>query len=122
MAYPIQKIASVAAMFLGLAFASGCQKNYNKSATCQTKADCPRNGAATDFQVLAVADCCMGFCVAEASGCDTGLRYLVTDGTGSTGVGDCVSEAICKADFSVPPPPPDLTPGPPDLTPPSNDM
>jgi hypothetical protein len=109
-------------MFLGLAFAGGCQKNYNKSATCSTVKDCPRNGAATDFQVPAVSDCCAGFCVAESTGCDTGLRYLTTDGTGGVGIGDCVSSAICKADFAVAPPPADLTTAPADLTPASGDM
>jgi hypothetical protein len=118
MAYPTQKIVTVAAMFLGLAFASGCQKNYDKSATCQTVKDCPRNGAATDFQVPAVADCCSGFCVAEAPGCaGTGLRYLVGNASGNVGVGDCVSESICKADFATPTPPADLTTAPADLTP-----
>jgi hypothetical protein len=122
MAYPTQKIVTVAALFLGLAFASGCQKNYDKSATCQTVKDCPRNGAVTDFQVPEVADCCSGYCVAAAAGCTSSLRFLVGNASGNVGVGDCVPDNMCKVDLATPTPPADLTTAPADLTPASGDM
>jgi len=80
---------------LGLgAMLGGCGDDFNDRVACSVPSDC---GLPAD---MTERECCSGFCVALAPGCDSGYRYI----TSEPGFGDCAVSPMCKVspDLSVP--------------------
>ncbi len=73
---------------------AGCGEDFNDRVSCATASDC---GLPTD---MTERECCGGFCMSVAPGCDSGYRYI----TSEPGFGDCVVAPMCaaKPDMSVP--------------------
>jgi hypothetical protein len=79
---------------VGLAGLGGCGEDFNDRVSCTTANDC---GLPTD---MTERECCGGFCMSVAPGCDSGYRYI----TSEPGFGDCVVAPMCavKPDMSIP--------------------
>jgi hypothetical protein len=96
---------------LALFAATGCGQDFKRRVECTNSDACIkvasggnvpliRDGSASEPTLL--PQCCAGFCVLLASGCDSGYRYLNND----PAYGECVEDPMCPAVVDMPAPEP----------------
>jgi hypothetical protein len=93
MAY-LARLMMVFSLTAGAFAMTGCGEDFNDRVSCSTENDC---GLPTD---MTERECCSGFCMTVAPGCDSGYRYI----TSEPGLGDCAVAPMCtaKPDQSIP--------------------
>ena len=91
---------------------AGCASDIEQKVMCSSNSDCfnTMNGGKagtlyndTDVDAAAaeglLPQCCAGFCLVPAGGCDSGFRYMTFDPNNqpSGGYGECVMTPMCSA-------------------------
>ena len=71
------RLAVTSVTFLGVAAASGCGDDVSDRLACSAASEC----VVTDGSEAGTlnGECCSGYCMLAAMGCDTGYRYISTD-------------------------------------------
>ncbi len=95
---------------VGLSFiVTGCGQDFVGKQACTDAKSCISKAGSLipgDAGELTLPQCCGGYCVLPAGGCDTGYRYLDND----PGYGTCTEMNFCPAqpDMSMPEEPGDM--------------
>ncbi len=100
MSSTVRMLTSVMCSSLFSLALTGCGDEVTDHLPCSAASECVISTHLSGGQ--AATECCAGYCVTTAIGCDTGYRYIRSD----RDVGECVPTATCptvmrEADMSV---------------------